>query len=132
MCIRDRSYVPPFQLDQPMDGAAVGTVEQVGDGAIDGNGSPLAIGDTVIHGLGWRTRSLVHGKTARILNTSVAPAQAYLGVLGMPGLTAYVGLLRIGEFADAQQADVGGQARHTENAEVGLRRRNAGVQDASG
>src|SRR5674476_1392455 len=53
-----KSYVPAFQLDRPMDGAAVGIVEQVGDGAVDSNGSPITIGDTVTHGLGWRTRSL--------------------------------------------------------------------------
>ncbi len=105
-----KSYVPPFQLDRPMDGAAVGIVEQVGDAAMDSNGSPIAIGDTVIHGLGWRTRSLVHGKTARILNTSVAPAQAYLGVLGMPGLTAYAGLLRIGQFAEGDSVFVSAAA----------------------
>src|SRR5665647_3581717 len=105
-----KSYVPAFQLDRPMDGAAVGIVEQVGDGAVDSNGSPIAIGDTVTHGLGWRTRSQVHGKTARILNTSVAPAQAYLGVLGMPGLTAYAGLLRIGELAEGDRVFVSAAA----------------------
>ncbi|HEY5182328.1 MAG TPA: NADP-dependent oxidoreductase [Dermatophilaceae bacterium] len=105
-----KSYVPAFQLDRPMDGAAVGIVEQAGDGAVDSNGSPIAIGDTVTHGLGWRTRSLVHGKTARILNTSVAPAQAYLGVLGMPGLTAYAGLLRIGELAEGDRVFVSAAA----------------------
>ena len=105
-----KSYVPAFQLDRPMDGAAVGIVEQAGNGAVDSNGSPVASGDTVIHGLGWRTRSLLHGKTARILNTSVAPAQAYLGVLGMPGLTAYAGLLRIGELAEGDRVFVSAAA----------------------
>jgi len=105
-----KSYVPAFQLDRPMDGGAVGIVEQVGDGAVDSNGSPIAIGDTVTHGLGWRTRSLLHGKTSRILNTSVAPAQAYLGVLGMPGLTAYAGLLRIGELAEGDRVFVSAAA----------------------
>jgi NADPH-dependent curcumin reductase CurA len=105
-----KSYVPPFQLDQPMDGEAVGVVEQVGEGAVDSSGSVIAVGDTVSHALGWRTRSLVHGKTARVLNTSLAPAQAYLGVLGMPGLTAYVGLLRIGELAEGDRVFVSAAA----------------------
>ncbi|HEY8619394.1 MAG TPA: NADP-dependent oxidoreductase [Dermatophilaceae bacterium] len=105
-----KSYVPPFQLDRPMDGDAVGVVEQVGEGAVDSNGSVIAIGDTVTHSLGWRTRSLVHGKAARVLNTSLAPAQAYLGVLGMPGLTAYVGLLRIGELAEGDRVFVSAAA----------------------
>jgi NADPH-dependent curcumin reductase CurA len=43
-----KSYVPPFQLDQPMDGQAVGVVEQVSEDTVDGNGSAIAIGDTVI------------------------------------------------------------------------------------
>ena len=105
-----KSYVPAFRLDQPMDGEAVGVVEQVGEGAVDSNGSAIAIGDTVIHMFGWRTRSVVPAKTARILNTSLAPAQAYLGVLGMPGLTAYAGLLRIAELAEGERVFVSSAA----------------------
>jgi len=105
-----KSYVPPFELDQPMDGDAVGVVEQVGEAAVDSNGSAIAIGDTVTHRFGWRTQSLVPGKTARVLNTSLAPAQAYLGVLGMPGLTAYAGLLRIGEFVQGERVFVSSAA----------------------
>jgi hypothetical protein len=105
-----KSYIPPFELDQPMDGDAVGIVEQVGEDAADNNGSTIAIGDTVTHMFGWRTRSLVPAKTARLLNTSLAPAQAYLGVLGMPGLTAYAGLLRIGEFAEGERVFVSSAA----------------------
>jgi NADPH-dependent curcumin reductase CurA len=105
-----KSYVPPFQLGQPMDGEAVGVVEQAAEGAVDSNGSAIAIGDTVIHALGWRTMSLLHGKQARVLNTSLAPAQAYLGVLGMPGLTAYAGLLRIGELAEGDRVFVSAAA----------------------
>ena len=105
-----KSYVPPFQLDQPMDGEAVGVVEQAAEGAVDSNGSAIAIGDTVIHPLGWRTKSLLDGKRARVLNTSLAPAQTYLGVLGMPGLTAYAGLLRIGELAEGDRVFVSAAA----------------------
>jgi len=105
-----KSYVPPFVLGQPMDGGAVGVVEQVGTGALDSDGTPIAIGDTVTHALGWRTHSLVSAKTARVLDTSLAPAQAYLGVLGMPGLTAYAGLLRIGELAEGDRVFVSAAA----------------------
>ena len=105
-----RSYVPPFRLDQPMDGQAVGVVEEVGEGAVDSNGSPIATGDTVTHMSGWRTRSVVPARTARVLDTGLAPAQAYLGVLGMPGLTAYVGLLRIAEFAQGERVFVSAAA----------------------
>jgi len=105
-----KSYVPPFQLDQPMDGAAVGTVEQVGADAVDSNGTPIAVGDTVAHALGWRTISLIPAQSARVLDTTLAPAQAYLGVLGMTGLTAYAGLLRIGEFAEGDRVFVSAAA----------------------
>ena len=105
-----KSYVPPFQLGAPMDGAAVGTVEQVGSGAVDSNGTPIRVGDTVAHELGWRTISAVPAQSARVLDTTAAPAQAYLGVLGMTGLTAYAGLLRIGEFAEGDRVFVSAAA----------------------
>jgi NADPH-dependent curcumin reductase CurA len=105
-----KSYVPPFQLDRPMDGGAVGVVEQVGEAVLDSDGAAITIGDTVIHGLGWRTRSVVPARTTRVLDTSLSPAQAYLGVLGMPGLTAYAGLLRIGELAEGERVFVSAAA----------------------
>ena len=101
-----KSYVPAFQLDQPMDGEAVGVVEQVGAAALDSNGSAIEAGDTVIHRFGWRTHALVPASSARILDTSLAPAQAYLGVLGMPGLTAYAGLLRIAKLVEGDRVFV--------------------------
>jgi len=105
-----KSYVPAFRLDQPMDGEAVGVVEQVGAAALDSNGSPIKVGDAVIHRFGWRTKSLVPARSARTLDTSLAPAQAYLGVLGMPGLTAYVGLLRIAQFVEDERVFVSSAA----------------------
>ena len=105
-----KSYVPAFQLDQPMDGDAVGVVEQVGETAVDSNGSAIQVGDTVIHRFGWRTTSLVPAKSARALDTGLAPARAYLGVLGMPGLTAYAGLLRIGQLVEGERVFVSSAA----------------------
>lgn len=84
------SYIPPFQLGEPMDGGAVGVVERVGSAVHD-----LAVGDTVLHGHGWRERTVVAANRVQEVDTDVAPAQAYLGVLGMPGLTAYAGLLEV-------------------------------------
>ena len=104
-----KSYVPPFQLDRPMDGEAVGEVTAVGDGAVDATGRPVVVGDTVIHGLGWRTDALVAADRTRVLDTALAPAQAYLGVLGMPGRTAYAGLLRVGEFKEGDRVFVSGR-----------------------
>jgi NADPH-dependent curcumin reductase CurA len=105
-----KSYVPKFELDEPMTGAAVGVVEQVGANATDSNGSPIGVGDTVAHMFGWRTRALVPARSARVLDTRLAPAQAFLGVLGMPGLTAYAGLLRIGQFVEGDRVFVSSAA----------------------
>src|SRR3954471_24838199 len=68
-----KSYVPPFQIDAPLDGGAVGEVVAAG-AEVEG----VAEGDTVLHGLGWREYALVPGKHARKVDTRVAPPQAYL------------------------------------------------------
>jgi NADPH-dependent curcumin reductase CurA len=81
------SYVPPFQIGQPLQGGAVGEVIR---------GAGLAPGTLVLHNLGWRESAVVAAKHALCIDADLAPPQAYLGVLGMPGLTAYVGLLDIG------------------------------------
>jgi len=84
------SYVPPFQIGAPLDGGAVGVVEV-------SNHPDLKPGDHVTHMMGWRERFVTDGGGLARVDGSAAPLQAYLGVLGMPGLTAYSGLLRIGE-----------------------------------
>ncbi|MGC4852989.1 NADP-dependent oxidoreductase [Micromonospora sp. DT4] len=83
-----KSYVPPFALDAPLDGAAVGEV-------VASESADLAVGDTVLHGLGWREYALLDASRARKVDATLAPASAYLGILGMPGLTAYAGLLEV-------------------------------------
>lgn len=93
-----KSYVPPFDLDAPMTGGAVGVLEAVGNAAEDSTGRPLAVGDVVVHDSGWRTHAVLPGREGRVVDTALAPASAWLGVLGMPGLTAYAGLLRVAEF----------------------------------
>lgn len=87
------SYVPPFALNAPLDGGAVGEVVASGD-------ERFKPGQTVLHQLGWREFAIVPADQARPVDTELAPASAYLGVLGMPGLTAYVGLLDIAQLRD--------------------------------
>jgi NADPH-dependent curcumin reductase CurA len=101
-----KSYTPPFQLDQPLDGGAVGEVVAVGPGA----GDRHAVGDVVLHGLGWREYALVEAGRARAVDTSVAPASAYLGVLGMPGLTAYAGIVEVAAMQPGDKVFVSGAA----------------------
>lgn len=83
------SYIPPFGIDEPMDGAAVGIVEASKD-------EKFAVGDTVSHFAGWRDLALIEARSATRID-SAAPPQSYLGPLGIPGLAAYAGLLSIGE-----------------------------------
>ncbi|WP_433238001.1 NADP-dependent oxidoreductase [Streptosporangium sp. CA-135522] len=102
-----KSYVPPFRLDHPMDGGAVGVVVATGDAPEAGG---LAVGDHVLHGLGWREYALVESRHAVKVDPERAPLSAYLGVLGMPGLTAYAGLLRVAEFKEGETVFVSGAA----------------------
>ncbi|MET9803107.1 NADP-dependent oxidoreductase [Streptomyces sp. NPDC006368] len=98
-----KSYVPPFQLDQPMDGGAVGEV-------VASNAEGFAVGDHVLHGLGWREYAEVNAKHATKVDASLAPLSAYLGVLGMTGLTAYAGLLDVASFKEGDAVFVSGAA----------------------
>ncbi|MCX4551302.1 NADP-dependent oxidoreductase [Streptomyces sp. NBC_01500] len=98
-----KSYVPPFQLGKPMDGGAVGEVIA---SAADG----FAVGDHVVHGLGWREVSDVPAAHATKVDTSLAPLSAYLGVLGMTGLTAYAGLFDVASFKEGDTVFVSGAA----------------------
>jgi len=86
-----KSYTPPFQLGEPLEGAAVGEV--VASGADE-----FKPGDTVLHNHGWREYALVKARHATKVDASLAPLSAFLGVLGMPGLTAYAGLFVTAEF----------------------------------
>jgi NADPH-dependent curcumin reductase CurA len=97
------SYVPPFRLGEALDGGAVGEV--VASASPD-----LAVGDVVLHGLGWREYALVDADRARTVDPEAAPPSAYLGALGMVGLTAYVGLLDIAAMRPRDIVFVSGAA----------------------
>ncbi|MET9427487.1 MULTISPECIES: NADP-dependent oxidoreductase [unclassified Streptomyces] len=98
-----KSYVPPFQLDRPMDGGAVGEV-------IASRAEGFAVGDHVLHGLGWREYAELDVKHATKVDGSIAPLSAYLGVLGMTGLTAYAGLFETASFKEGDAVFVSGAA----------------------
>jgi NADPH-dependent curcumin reductase CurA len=91
------SYAAPYQLDQPMYGGAVGRVEQ-------SQVESIPTGAIVRHGLGWREWALVPARQAEVVDPEAdgVPPSAYLGVLGMPGLTAWVGLFDIAEARPGQ------------------------------
>jgi NADPH-dependent curcumin reductase CurA len=87
--IEQPSYVEPFQLGQALEGGCVGQVVQ-------SQGSTFQVGDYVLGRKGWREYYVSNGADLTEIDPTLAPPQAYLGILGMPGLTAYVGLLDIG------------------------------------
>ncbi|GAA3652273.1 hypothetical protein C8D88_1011373 [Lentzea atacamensis] len=98
-----KSYVPPFQVGKPLEGGAVGEV-------VASNAEGIAVGDNVLHGLGWREYAVLDAEHAVKVDPDVAPLGAYLGVLGMPGLTAYAGLLVTAEFKEGDTVFVSGAA----------------------
>ncbi|MDP3968897.1 MAG: NADP-dependent oxidoreductase [Nocardioides sp.] len=98
-----RSYVEPYALDAALDGGAVGEV-------LESRHPKVQAGDVVVHGTGWREHAVVSGSAVRVVDLALAPASAYLGVLGMPGLTAYVGLTRIASLAEGERVYVSGAA----------------------
>jgi NADPH-dependent curcumin reductase CurA len=98
-----RSYTPPFGLDEPLTGGAVGEV-------VNSTSDQFAEGDFVLHMLGWREYALAEARHLTKVDPALAPLQSYLGVLGMPGMTAYVGLLDIGKPQPGETVFVSGAA----------------------
>jgi NADPH-dependent curcumin reductase CurA len=98
------SYVPPFQIGKPLEGGAVGEV-------VESRDANFAPGDLVMSMLGWREGFVAPGNTLEKLPKNAGvPEEAFLGVLGMPGLTAYSGLLEIGQPKEGETVFVSGGA----------------------
>jgi NADPH-dependent curcumin reductase CurA len=98
-----RSYVAPFTLGEAMTGGAVGRV-------VASRHGKLAEGDWVLHGLGWREWALSDGSGVRKVDPGLGPVSTALGVLGMPGFTAYYGLFHIGKPEPGETVFVSGAA----------------------
>ena len=102
--IRDaKSYAAPVEIGGVMVGGAVGEV-------IASNHPKFEPGDVVQGELGWQQYAIAGGKGVRKVDPSIAPISTSLGVLGMPGLTAYFGLLDIGQPQAGQTVVVSGAA----------------------
>jgi NADPH-dependent curcumin reductase CurA len=91
-----KSYVPPFALGEPMQGGAIGEV-------IESRAADVPVGTKVQHMLGWRDEAVLPGSQVQKLPPIDAPEEAFLGQLGMPGMTAYFGLL---DVAQAKEGEV--------------------------
>src|SRR4051795_4480273 len=84
------SYATPVPLNGVMEG---GTVSEV----MASNNPGFAKGDVVLSRAGWQTHAISDGKTLVKIDAKIAPVSTAVGVLGMPGMTAYTGLLDIGQ-----------------------------------
>ncbi|MCY9112249.1 NADP-dependent oxidoreductase [Bacillus atrophaeus] len=98
-----KSYVEPFALDEALSGGVIAEVVSDGDGQ-------FKKGDIVIGNLNWQEYSAASESALRKIDTSIAPASAYLGILGMTGLTAYFGLMDIGRPKQDETVVVSGAA----------------------
>jgi NADPH-dependent curcumin reductase CurA len=99
-----RSYIPPFEIGQVIVSGVVAEVVE--------SRSPLfKPGDIVVGGLlPWQLYSIAKPESLQKVDPSIAPITTALGVLGMPGLTAYFGLLDIGQPKSGETVVVSGAA----------------------
>ena len=91
-----KSYIPPFQIGEVLQAGVVGEV-------VASNFAGLKEGDQVTGMLGWENYSVSDGRLLRKLPQLSAPLSWHLGILGMPGMTAYVGLTKIAEAKSGDQ-----------------------------
>ncbi|MGD9648030.1 MAG: NADP-dependent oxidoreductase [Pirellulales bacterium] len=101
--IQRRSYVQPFEVGQVLEGGSIGVV-------VDSKNDRFAVGDHVLGMQGWRDYWTSDARGVGKVNAQLAPLQTFLGVLGMPGLTAYAGLLKVGELKEGENVFVSGAA----------------------
>ncbi len=114
-----RSYARPVEIGDVMECQAVGVVETSADPA-------FAPGDTVVGGYGWQAYSAVDAARLRKVPAGVSPSLS-LGALGMPGLTAYVGMTEIGQAKPGETVVVSA-ASGAVGSVVGQIARNAGAR----
>jgi NADPH-dependent curcumin reductase CurA len=91
-----KSYIPPFQLGEPMEGGAIGEV-------VDSKSPDFEPGDLVLHMAGWRDEAMLPAKALTKLPDLGVEPELFLGILGVTGMTAYFGLL---DAASAKEGDI--------------------------
>lgn len=101
--VERKSYVPPFQIGEALTGGAIGRV-------VSSNSDDFVEGDFVQSNYGWREAFVANAQELTNLGELKATPSAYLGAIGMPGMTAYVGLLEVGALKDGETVFVSGAA----------------------
>ncbi|MGI4021688.1 MAG: NADP-dependent oxidoreductase [Janthinobacterium lividum] len=92
-----------FELNEPLIGAVVAKVTE-------SKNDKLTVGSMVSGNLPWATKIIDNGNQLQKIDTTAIPASAYLGLLGMPGLTGYFGLLNIGKPKSGETVVISGAA----------------------
>ncbi|MEX1310401.1 MAG: NADP-dependent oxidoreductase [Candidatus Sulfomarinibacteraceae bacterium] len=100
---KTRTYIDPYHLGAVMTGGAVGTVEV-------SNHPKLSEGDLVLSNYGWRDRFVANGDGVHPVDPNLAPPQAFLGVMGMPGFTAWLGIHEIARLEAGESIFISGAA----------------------
>jgi NADPH:quinone reductase len=98
-----KSYTPPFEIGKPITGGGVAKV-------IKSNTDKFKADDIVAGNLPWQQQCIATEKDLQKIDIAIAPASYYLGILGMPGLTAYFGLMHIGKPIAGETVVVSGAA----------------------
>lgn len=98
-----KTYTAPFELNEVLTGGVVGRI-------VETKNEAFQIGDIVESRLNWADYSVSNGKGLRKVDPTLAPISTALGVVGMPGLTAYFGLLDIGQPKAGETVVVSGAA----------------------
>ena len=98
-----RSYIPPVEVGDVMRAGAVGQVVQ-------SEHPGFAVGAEVYGAFGVQEYALSNGEGVQLIDSSRVPLTTYLAALGLPGMTAYFGLLETGELADGETVVVSGAA----------------------
>ena len=90
-----KSYISSYRLSKPLEGSCIGQI-------IESENNNYKVGEFVLGNFGWRDYWISNGRDIMKVNSKIAPIQTYLGALGMPGLTAYVGLINIGKLNEGK------------------------------
>lgn len=97
------SYIAPFEVGKPMSGGVIGQV-------VESKHPDFQKGDYVLGFLNWQEYNLSDGEDLQKVNAELAPLSTYLGILGMPGMTSYFGMLDIGKPVQGETVVVSGAA----------------------
>ncbi|SDR86202.1 NADP-dependent oxidoreductase [Christiangramia echinicola] len=98
-----KSYIPPFEVNKPITSVMIAEV-------LESNHDKFSKGDHVTGMMAWKELQVSDGKGFRKVDPEKAPLSAYLGILGMTGLTAYLGLTEIGKPKEGETMVVSGAA----------------------